>query len=478
MQHRIRIGPLMTNTPASSLKKRGGAMSREERQRRQATVVEDSRIPPLLEIPIDSFALGSSRRGSPAIVSLSEEFRACSLERQSSQWPELVGSHFRPYNDAIQDSRVTFAHFVETKFIPEHVEFKARAGRTHYQAILKHLITPEQVNRIFNPGRLANARLRSVPEWPYLDGVSLCSLGSEHVCRLITAANAAGYSGQTVKHIRNVFFAVISHAQRNGFFHGPNPASLVKLPKVAHKSQPKLTFEQTKTIIQLLPYPAKEIALIAIATGMSLVEICDLQWKHVNLSDSECFVDGESIPALTLVVRMPWSPDRLANSRSINRNRVVEIREPLFSTLTELNRRTPNLDGDTLVVTSNDGGPILPSRIQMNGLKQVKNALGLPWLTWQALRRARSSSLGELLPRLNTASHLRAPALSASALDSSKLSSVSAFATHPVKSNLHRPHSFCFGGRFRGNSNAVLHWTPAAEIREDVMRLYRPRNLL
>ena len=46
---------------------------------------------------------------------------------------------------------MTFEFFVESKFIPEHVEHKTFAGKTHYQAILKHLLRPETVNRVFNP---------------------------------------------------------------------------------------------------------------------------------------------------------------------------------------------------------------------------------------------------------------------------------------------------------------------------------------
>ena len=48
---------------------------------------------------------------------------------------------------------MTLGFFVETKFIPEHVEHKTRSGQTHYQAMLKHLLTPELVNHLFDPGK-------------------------------------------------------------------------------------------------------------------------------------------------------------------------------------------------------------------------------------------------------------------------------------------------------------------------------------
>jgi len=166
---------------------------------------------------------------------------------------------------------MTFELFVETKFIPEHVSYKTLAGRTHYQAILKHLLTPERVNRIFsNARKVVNARLSSVPQWPYLDGVCLCDLKADHVRRLIAAGQAAAYSSQTVKHIKNVFFAIISHAQKEGCFSRVNPAALVKLPRIIRRSQHSLTGEQSMAMLERLPSPEKEAALFAITTGMTL----------------------------------------------------------------------------------------------------------------------------------------------------------------------------------------------------------------
>jgi integrase len=346
-------------------------MSRDKRQRRQSTVVEGPRSFSLRENQVDSSILAGSSRGTSASIAFAEEPGAGLDDFQPGQSAYSATSHFPSYYAAIQDSRMTFALFVETKFIPEHVEFKTRAGKIHYQAILKHLITPELVKRIFNPGRIVNARLKCVPEWPYLDGVSLCNLDADHVRRLINAASAAGYSSQTVKHIKNVFFAIISHAQREGCFNGPNPASLVKLPKIVRRTQHNLTFEQTKAVLQHLKYPAREIALFAVTTGMSLVEICDLRWKHVNLTNSERLVDGDPIPPLALAVRSPLNRDSLGSSRSVSRNRIIEIREPLFSTFRELIRRNPSPQGESSVLISNKRGPILPSNIRISYLKQV-----------------------------------------------------------------------------------------------------------
>lgn len=314
-------------------------------------------------------------------------------------------AYFPRYNDAVQDSRMTFALFVATKFIPEHVEYKTLTGQQHYQAILKHLITPETVNRIFNPRKIANARLKAVPDWPYLDEIRLCEITPEHIRRLVSAAHTAGYSAQTVKHIKNVLFAIISHAQTEGCFIGPNPAKLVKLPRIKRATAPGLTSEQTKAILKLLPYPDRDIALFALATNMNFLEICDLKWKHVNATNSEKVVDGESIAARTIALRTSWNRAGLGDTRSVSRIRDVEIREPLLGALHALRNRNPNATDDSLVITSQTGTPIVRSSARMGHLRRIGKTLGLPWLNWQVLRRTHPSffdgeSLSQIYPSM------------------------------------------------------------------------------
>ena len=216
---------------------------------------------------------------------------------------------------------MTFSSFVDTKFIPEHVQHKTLAGRTHYQAMLKHLIRPETVHRMFNPRNVSNARLHSDPDWPYLDQVRLCDLKAEHVRRLVAAAFARNYSWQTVKHIKNVAFAIIAHAQQEGCFYGLNPVSQVKLPPKTHRPTPDLSINETRAILQLLPSPEKHVALFTLSTGMNIQEICNLQWKHVNLTESPRVLEEELIPPYSIAVRMQWNRTGLGSARqSRNRN--------------------------------------------------------------------------------------------------------------------------------------------------------------
>ncbi len=321
----------------------------------------------------------------------------------SEQWgikPAKSSLLIPRYNSVIQDSRMTFGHFVQTKFIPEHVEHKTPTGQTHYQAILKHVLRPEAVNRVFNPGRLANLRLKSMPDWPYLDEIRLCNIKSDHVRQLIASAVGRGYSPQTVKHIKNVVFAIISHAQREGCFSGPNPVTQVKLPPMTPKAAHNISIDQTRAMLELMQYPEREIALITIATGMNITEICNLQWKRVNLTESASVVEGELIPPRSLAVRTQWNRSGLGDSRG-SRKKVFEMTESLFSMLEDLRCRKGSPNPDDFVLTSETGRPVLASNVRNGRLKPIGRQLGIPWLSWHVLRRAHMGLLSEFRSQLN-----------------------------------------------------------------------------
>lgn len=294
---------------------------------------------------------------------------------------------------------MTFVLFVETKFIPGHVEHKTVSGQTHYQAILKHLLRPETVNRIFNPNKIANARLKSVSGWPYLDDIRLCDFTADHVRDLIAAAFARNYSPQTVKHIKNVAFAIISHAQREGCFESPNPVVRVNLPPMTRKTEHNLTVSQTRAILEMLSYPEREIALIAISTGMNIHEICHLQWKHVNLGHSLRQVDGELIPAMSIAVRTRWNRIGLGDSKR-GRKRNIGIPKTLISVLAGLKQRTANPSPNDYVLEAQAGQPISIADLRTGRLKPVGRKVGAPWLSWRVLGRAHMAALSDFRSRL------------------------------------------------------------------------------
>src|SRR5215472_14017618 len=91
-----------------------------------------------------------------------------------------------PEFECVPQSSMTIAEFVEKVFVPEHVATKKLSGRTHYQSILKHVIMPEEVNRVFRVDQArSRMKVKAVPDWPYLGSFRFCDIRPGDVQRLI-----------------------------------------------------------------------------------------------------------------------------------------------------------------------------------------------------------------------------------------------------------------------------------------------------
>ncbi len=304
-----------------------------------------------------------------------------------------------PRNE-LSRSAVTLAEYIEQKFIPNHVSLKTFAGRMHYQAILKHVLTPEAVERMFaRYSEGSKSRLKTLPDWPYLDQVGLCDLKADHVRHLTESASARGYSPQTIKHIRNVVGKVIFHARKEGYFDGENPASEIKLPAILQRKVHKLTVAEAKAILRLMQYPEREIALITMTTGMAVSEICSLRWKDINLTGTAAYCDGEVIPPRHALVRR--QPDDAHSVSPVTaRMRIVEIPEPLVRRLQRLRRELQQSEPETLLLKHLGGTPLRPGDI-CSRLELIGREVGIPWLSWPALKRAHQTLLSDLRAQLS-----------------------------------------------------------------------------
>jgi len=281
--------------------------------------------------------------------------------------------------------------------VPEYVRVKSPPGRTHYRAIMKHVLKPEQVDCIFQLDVTApNRKLKTVPNWPYLGDMQLCDVQPGDVQRLISAAVARGYSVQTITHIRSVVSVIYSHAKRRHLFTGDNPASLVTLPGMTRKEARTLTRAQMSDLLGAMQYPEREMALIAILTSMNMEEICGLQWKFVNLSETWSSVDGEPIPPRTIAVRRRFNRSRLSGVTRRSRNRNLPIPNSLFRLLLGQSQRAKFTRPDDFVLASQAGKPIDQKNIAVRRLKTIGRDRQMPWLSWRVFKHTRTSLLDEL----------------------------------------------------------------------------------
>ncbi len=313
--------------------------------------------------------------------------RLTKKEAQRVVWEKLpLGQQ---QSDVAQHSSMTISDFVEKMFVPDHVAIKGLAGRTHYRAILKHVLTPEEVQRVFKLDvEKSRARLKAIPDWPYLSQLGLADTRPEHVERLMLAAKDRGYSIQTVTHIRNVVSAIFSHARKVNHFMGLNPASQVAVPGMSRKEAHSLSLPQLKSVLELMRYPEREMTLLAIVTGMNVAEICGLQWKHLNLAAQERELHGEMLPPRMIAVRKQWYRGEL-NSVKIGRTRNVPLPDLMVPVLTGLTRRVRFTRPDDFVLVSEAGTPVNETNIASRRLKAVGQELNMPWLSWHVFRRTR-----------------------------------------------------------------------------------------
>ena len=318
------------------------------------------------------------------------------LRREETQPIDLQNDTSHPEADVRGScSAMTFADFVGSRFVPEHVLHKRTSGRTHYQAILKHVLTPEEVNRVFNVDTSASqGKLKTKPDWPYISNVRLRDIQPDHVQVLISAALEGGYSTQTATHVRNVVSAVFSYAIKENFFSGTNPASHVTLPGMKRKEKFALTLSQVKQVLQVMQYPEKEMTLIAILTSMNVAEICGLQWKHLNLTNVSLDRDGEVIPMKTIAVRKQWYRGELCTVTT-GRKKNIAIPQVLLPVLHKLSNRTRCTGMDDFVLMSNAGTPINQMNVAARRLKSIGRELQMPWLSWQVFRRTHTALVRE-----------------------------------------------------------------------------------
>jgi integrase len=315
-------------------------------------------------------------------------------EAQQIVWRMIV-SRARA-EKAAQHSSMTLGEFVENKFVPEYVASKGYSGRMHYQSMLKHVLKPEEVDRVFRvEARRPKVRLRSLTDWPYLGHVPLREVRPEYVQHLTSAALASGYSRQTVMHIRNVVSTIFSYAQLEMYFDGDNPASPIKLPKVSRQQTRVLAVAEVSRLLELMRYPEKEMTLLAVLAGLTVAEICGLQWKRVNLTDSATVnSDGETIPPKTILVREEWMRGQLGG---VSKRRVGSLTIPrsLHPVLLRLSRNPKFTGQSDFVLTSRSGSPVNQTNVLTRRLKPIGMELSIPGLSWHMIRRMHKELIAE-----------------------------------------------------------------------------------
>ncbi len=323
------------------------------------------------------------------------EERFCEIATGNTSQPDLnskftlrtsddSGSHQGDHNGV---ASMSFGEFVRHRFIPEFVENKMSAGRRHFREILKYILLSENGSHASaDTSERKSSKRKAIASWPYMDSLRLCDINEDAVQHIISTALSSGYSLQTAKHIRNVIGAIYSHAIKACCYTGSNPAALVPLPAVVPRDDHVLTLAQLKEVMGLMRFPESAIALFALLTEMSLVEISGLQWQCVNLSGNAQLSGEDWIPAKTIAVRSQWYRGEFRPVMR-SRKRFVSAPELLCSMLLDLQSRSHFTGAQDFVLASRSGSPVYPGNIAKRRLKSIGQSCDMPWLSWHAFSR-------------------------------------------------------------------------------------------
>ena len=261
--------------------------------------------------------------------------------------------------------------FVEKHFIPDVAFTLKHAGRLHYNSMLKHV----------QPA-IGNMRLREVT----LDDVQ----------KLAKAKLEAGYSTQTVKHIRNTVSAIFKHAKRKGLYSAENPAQGVRMPEmVLVRARHALGFDHAKEVLSILSDSVRTMALLSMTTSMNVAEMCGLRWKRVNLSDQWIIADGEPIPPKSVAVRENFYKGVFGSVKAKKRNRNVPMPIAVAEALLKLKAVTRFGNAEDVVFSSRNGTPVDEHNIAARELKRVGKHMGVQ-LTWHTFRRTFATLSNEI----------------------------------------------------------------------------------
>ena len=272
---------------------------------------------------------------------------------------------------ALQPSSLaTVDDFVERRFRPDVIWALKHAGKLHYQYILsKHVL-------------------------PAIGGRRLRDITSDDVQDLVRKKIEAGYSVQTVVHIRNVISAIFNHAKRKRSYVGDNPVQGVRVPEMQRKEAHALTFGQGATVLRELPTPVTEMALVSMTCSLNVAELLALRWKWVNTSDEPVVVGTELLPPNTLAVRENFYRGKFGSVKAKSRRRNVPLSTPVVAALQRLRSESKFASPEDIVFASSTGNPLDEKNLLRRYLKPVGKKLGISWLSWHVFRHTHAT-LGE-----------------------------------------------------------------------------------
>jgi integrase len=228
--------------------------------------------------------------------------------------------------------------------------------------------------------RLLYTNLFSNRVRPILGKVPICELTQPEIQHLVTLKQQAGYSTQTLAHIRNLLGKVLGTALSWGWVR-ENAARGVKLPSMQRRRQARvLTAEEIAKLAAALREPAQTVVLLGVLTGLRIGELLGLRVEDVGFG------------TCTLHVRRSICRGEIGTPKTPESEREIPLPRQLADLLKHYLASRP-VHSEWLFPTSI--GTFQNDRtLFLRQVQPVTRELGLPHFSWHSLRHTFSTHSG------------------------------------------------------------------------------------
>lgn len=125
---------------------------------------------------------------------------------------------------------------------------------------------------------------------PYLGGRKLCDLCRYDIQEFVSIKQVAGYSPQTIAHLRNALSKMLGTAVLWRWL-DENPTKGVTLPRMERKRIPRvLTFDEIGELSKVLREPARTVFVLGVLLGLRIGELLGLKVEDVDLERDILYV--------------------------------------------------------------------------------------------------------------------------------------------------------------------------------------------
>ncbi len=216
----------------------------------------------------------------------------------------------------------------------------------------------------------------------------LSDISREAIQAFLTAKLRDGLAWETVHHLRCGLSKVLGAAEEWNYI-ADNPARKARLPRRESKAERSiLTSEQIQRLLTALPEPSKSAATLLVLTGLRIGELLALRWKNVDLD------------AKVLHIKETVYEGHFDSPKTRRSVRSIPVGSESISILSAL-RKKPS-EPDRLVFSTCSGEPLCRRNLLHRHLQPSCEELGLPKITWHALRHCHATLLDAVGAPLGT----------------------------------------------------------------------------